>query len=242
MSMSAPPPVAHRPTATPPGPSRRPWTGGRVTALVLGSILALVSFGLLVTGLVGLIYEQTQRDSDGFVEAGPVEFESNGYAVAAGGLTVDTTVPGWLQVERIIGDVRLRAESADGGPVFIGVAEQGTAEDYLAGLAYDEVVEIRGADVRYAAHPGDAPAVAPADADVWRAWTAEPGEQTLVVQLEAGDWVAVAMNADGSAGVDLTGTVAAEFPALAPVAITLLVAGAIGIAVSAVPIYLAVRS
>jgi hypothetical protein len=63
-----------------------------------------------------------------------------------------------------------------------------------------------------------------------------------MVELEAGDWVAVAMNADGTADVDVTGTAAAEFPVLTPVAIALLVAGVIGLAASAIPIFLALRS
>ena len=244
MSTSAPPPVAYPPATTPPGPPTRPWTGGRITALVLGLILALVSLGLLVTGLVGLIFDQTQRDSDGFLESGLVDLESNGYAVVAGGLTVDTSVPGWLQAENVIGDIRLSVESVDGSPVFLGVAEKDAAQPYLADLAYDEVGEISGFSntVTYTPHIGDAPAAVPTEADVWTAWTAGPGEQTLTVELETGDWVAVAMNADGTAGVDVTGTAAAEFPALTPVAITLLVAGVIGLAASAIPVFLALRS
>lgn len=244
MSTSAPPPVAYPPATTPPGPPTRPWTGGRITALVLGSILALVSLGLLITGLVGLIFDQTQRNSDGFLESGQVEFDSNGYAVVAGGLTVDTAVPGWLQAENVIGDIRLTVESTDGSPVFLGVADADAAEPFLADLAYDEVREITGFDykVTYTPHTGDAPAAAPSEADVWSAWTAGPGEQTLTVELEAGDWVAVVMNADGTAGVGVTGMAAAEFPALTPVAITLLVAGVIGLAASAIPIFLALRS
>lgn len=242
MTTSAPPPVAQTPTPASAQPGR-PWTGGRVTALVLGSILALVSLGLLVAGLVGLIFDQTQRDSDGFLEFGPVEFESNGYAVAAGGLTVDTSVPGWLQVDNVIGDVRLHVESTGGSPVFLGVAEQDAVEPFLTGLAYDEVLDISGPGyaVTYTSHTGGAPATVPAEQDVWAAWTAGPGEQTLTVELETGDWVAVAMNADGTAGVGLTGTIGAEFPALAPAAITLLVVGGIGLVASAIPIYLALR-
>jgi hypothetical protein len=40
----------------------------------------------------------------------------------------------------------------------------------------------------------------------------------------------------------VTGTAAAEFPALTPVAIGLLVAGVIGLAASAIPVFLALRS
>jgi hypothetical protein len=214
-----------------------------VTALVLGSILALAFLGALVAGLVGLIFDQTQRDADGFVEFGPAEFESNGHAVAAGGLTVDTSVPGWLQVENVIGDIRLQVESTDGEPIFLGVATEGAVAPYLADIAYDEVREIRGFNhtVGYTPHTGDAPATAPNEQDVWTAWTAGPGEQTLIVELETGDWVAVAMNADATAGVHLTGTFAAEFPALTPAAITLLIVGGVGLALSAIPIYLALR-
>jgi hypothetical protein len=214
-----------------------------VTALVAGSILALVSLGLFVGGLVALIFDQTQRDADGFVEFGPVELESDEYAITAGGLTVDTAMPGWLQVQDVIGDVRLEIESADGDAVFLGVATEDTATAYLSDFAYDEVRDVSGVNytVSYTPHAGNAPTSAPAEQDVWTAWTAGPGEQTLTVELETGHWVAVAMNADGTAGVDLTGTIAAEFPALTPAAIILLIAGGIRLVASAVPIYLAAR-
>jgi hypothetical protein len=243
MSISAPPPVVQPPAPAPSSQPGRPWTGGRVTALVLGSILALVSLGSLLTGLVGLIFDQTQRDADGFLVSGPVEFASDGYAVVAGGLTVDTSVPGWLQVQDVLGDIRLQVESADGEPIFLGVATEGAVAPYLADLAYDEVREISGVvpAVDYTPHPGDAPAATPNEQDIWTAWTAGPGEQTLTVELETGDWVAVAMNTDATADVAFTGTIAAEIPALTPVALTLLIAGVIGMGASAIPLFLALR-
>ena len=243
MSTSAQSPAVHTPGPALPGEPARPWSAGRIIALVAGSLVALLSLGLLVSGLVALIIDQTQRDADGLVEFGPVELESSGYAITAAGLTVDTNIPGWLQVQDVIGDIRLQVESADGGPVFLGVATEGAAAPYLADLAYDEVREISGFSqtVSYTPHTGNAPASAPTEQDFWTAWTAGPGAQTLTVELETGQWVAVAMNADGTAGVDVTSAMAAELPVLTPVAVGLLVAGGLGLVLSAIPIFLAVR-
>lgn len=224
-----------QPTAKP------PWSAGRVTALVIGSIVALVSLGMLASGLAALFIDQTQRDSAGFVSTGSVELESNGYAIVAAGLRVDTQVPGWLQVSDVLGDIRLQAESVDGSPLFVGVAREQDVAAYVDAIGHDEVNRVSGDEVTYRPHPGQAPPSAPTDQDIWTEWTAGPGLQTLTVEPESGRWVAVGMNADGSAEVHVTASVAAELPVLPRAAVTLLIAGAAGLLISAVPIFLAVR-
>lgn len=224
----------------PPGPGR-PWSAGRVLALVIGLLLALFSMGALVTGLVGIVIDQTQRDPDGFIETASVEFESNGYAIVATGLEVDTAVPGWLQLRSVFGDIRLTAEGTDGEPIFVGVAHEEDVAGYLAGMGYDQVIEIRHGNVTYVPHTGEAPESRPADQDIWAAWTEGSGEQSLTVDLETGRWVAVAMNADASADVQVAASAAADLPALPWVAVVLIAAGGTGLLLGAIVIYLAAR-
>src|SRR5215472_8534472 len=84
--------TAHRegkpggPTAVPQRPqgSARPpgWTGGRITALAAGVLLALVSVGLLGSGGTALWANAAQRDAAGYVTTGVHEFATAGSAVA----------------------------------------------------------------------------------------------------------------------------------------------------------------
>ncbi|HEX6198133.1 MAG TPA: hypothetical protein VFZ37_19640 [Jiangellaceae bacterium] len=224
-----------------PTPPSRPWTGGRVMVLVLGSLLALFSLGLLAGGVTTLAIDQTQRDSAGYLTTRTVGFESDGYAIVGAGLEIDTSVPGWLQVRDFIGELQLTVEGAGDESIFVGIAQEDAAEAYLAELGYDEVSEIRGVDVTYIPHPGDDPASAPGEQDFWTTSTEGQGPQTLTFEPETGRWVVVAMNADGTSGVSVTASAAAEVPDLSWIAIILLVAGGAGLLLSALPIYLAAR-
>lgn len=232
--------VYHAPPS-PPEREYRPWSAGRVIAFVIGAFGALMAVSLLVIGLVGLIIDQTQRDSDGLLETEQTELVSNGYAVAASGLEVDTSVPGWLQLRSVFGDIRIVAEGTAGEPIFIGLAHEQDAADYLDTVGYDEVSRISGGNATYRPHPGTAPVSAPSEQDFWAAWTEGSGEQTLTVELDTGNWVAVVMNADGSAGVDVTASAAAELPVLPWAAIVLMVIGGAGLVIAVLVIYLAVR-
>lgn len=95
--------------------------------------------------------------------------------------------------------------------------------------------------MNYAAHNGGAPATDPAAQDFWVASAGGTGDQTLTFDPRDGSWVVVAMNADATAGVDLTARVAAELPVLPWVALIVIGAGAVGLLVAALLIYLAVR-
>src|SRR5690554_2372842 len=197
-----------------PGGEGRPWSAGKVIALVVGLVGALVAMSLLILGIVGLAIDQSQRDSTGMVGTGPVKLESDGYAVSASGLEVDTAVPGWLQLRSVFGDIRITAADTAGRPIFIGIARAADAGGYLDDLSYDEVSRVSGGTVTYLPHLGGAPESAPSDQEFWVAWTQGPGEQTLTVELDTGSWVAVVMNADASPEVDVVASVAADLPAL----------------------------
>src|SRR5262249_19350122 len=73
--------AAHPGGGPPAAPSRpqaaaRPsgWTGGRITALVIGVLLALVSLALLGGGGTALWADTTQRDTAGYLTTSAHEF------------------------------------------------------------------------------------------------------------------------------------------------------------------------
>lgn len=231
-------PTSERPQRRP----TRPWTAGRVVALVVGALLALFSLGLLAGGLAVLAFDLAGRDSEGYIATNAVEFESNSYAIVGSGLEIDTDVPGWLQVRELVGDIQLRVESTGGESVFIGIAREPDARDYLADIGYDEVSEISGVEVTYIPHTGGPPESPPGEQDFWTASTEGQGAQTLMFEPEDGRWVVVAMNSDGSDEVSVTAAVAVEASGLPWLAVALLIAGGLGLLAAALIIYLAVRS
>ena len=103
-----------------------------------------------------------------------------------------------------LGKLRVRAESNDGKPVFVGIARTSDVEDYLRGTAHDVVtdVEYDPFDADYDARRGDREPAAPARQDIWAASAHGAGERALTWDVDDGDWSVVVMNEDGSRGVD----------------------------------------
>ena len=233
------------PPPSPPqdGPAPRRWGAGRVIALVAGCLIALWSLGLGVGGVTLLVIDQAGRDADGFLMSDEVDLESARYAVVSDDAEFEID-PAWQWVPNdVLGRVRLSAVSDNGQPVFVGVGPVEDVRAYLDGVAYDELVSIDGfdRDTTYRPHTGGEPGTAPADSDVWIAASAGPGRQNVDWELTDGTWVAVVMNADGSAGVDAEVSVGATAPALTAVAVVLLVLAVGGLLVAALIITLTLR-
>ena len=108
--------------------------------------------------------------------------------------------------------MRIKAESNDGKPVFVGVARTSDVNDYLRGTAHDVVTDIDYSpfDVDYSTRGGNRDAGAPGLQSFWTAIAEGDGQQTLNWEVEDGDYSIVVMNADGSAGVDTGVSVGAK--------------------------------
>src|SRR5829696_9659030 len=101
----------------------------RIVALVAAAVLGLVSLGLLAAG-GGLLWADSKKDDDGYISTGHDPFTTQTYALATENLDVDAHGTGWLVNEDRYGKIRLRANSADGKPVFIGIARTPDADRY----------------------------------------------------------------------------------------------------------------
>jgi Domain of unknown function (DUF4389) len=131
----------------------------------------------------------------------------------------------------LIGTVRIQVAQASGtAPAFIGVAPAGAAARYLAGVDYATVRGAAGDHGTYTEHAGSAPAVPPGRAGIWTAHAAGSSPQTLTWAVRSGDWMVVAMNADGSGPVAMRVNVGATLPALPWIAVGLLVGGSLFLA------------
>ncbi len=190
---------------------------GRVLLVAVGAVGALLGLALAAVGVVLLVL--SGRDTTfGGAEA---TLSTDRYALVTeaaglGGGGLDATV-------------RVRVRSDQGGPVFVGVAPAADVERYLAGSAYDELVDVRLSPLRATPVPSDgtrAPAP-PADGPRWTVSASGSGEQTIDVPVHDGGRRLVIMNADAAAGVDVTAALSVRAPFLRRLALGLLVAGAV---------------
>lgn len=223
-----PPPVRYGPEAyrgRPPRPSA--WTGARIAAVLLGILLALVGLGAFGTGLsLGFLHVVARED--GYVTSPARHVTSEGYAVLLGDAEVNTVGMPVDWPRRLVGDVRVRAESLDGGEIFVGIAPASEARRYLDGVHHDEIGD---APRRSVEHDGDAPAGPPEGEDLWREEAAGPGVQALEVdELITGRWALVVMSPDAEPGVDARVDVGATLPWLPWAAVVALVVGLLALA------------
>jgi hypothetical protein len=205
-------------------PSR--WTVGRVTALVIGVLLALVSLGLLGGGGAALWADTTQRDAAGYLTTGVHEFSTSGSALASERIDLGSAGIGWLYSPALLGKVRIHVTPVTPGPaLFAGIGPSTSVNRYLAGVSHTV-----GSDFwanRVQAIAGGTPRSAPATQHFWAASATGPGPQTLRWDPAVGPWTVVVMNADGRPGVNVAADLGATYPDLLWIAVGLLAAGAV---------------
>jgi hypothetical protein len=185
--------------ATPAQP--RPSRVGHIMLLVFGTIVALGAMGSLAAGGFVTWANHTQRDHDGYFMTSTHRFASTTYAITQGDVDL-TDFPSSVQPSDL-GTIRVRATSADGKPIFLGIGRERAVDAWLAGVAHDDVTNVEydpfAAD--YARKAGGAPRSTPAAAGIWAASSSGTGTKTVTWEPDEGRWTAVVMNADGSRGV-----------------------------------------
>jgi hypothetical protein len=228
--LAAPPPARGVPAAS--------WTAGRVVSLVIGSLLLLVGLTAGVGGAAVTWADHTQRDTTGYL-TGPTErYTTAGYALRFGAIDLGT----WRSdagLDRWLGTLRVRAESRQGSPVFIGIADSRDVDAYLGAMMtrYRDGGRHYGGMVVLARPPA-----APAGLPWWTASAAGTGRQTLTWQPTPGKWTLVVMNADASARADIDIAGGATVPSLQAIGIGLLAGGGITLLAGALLVGLAIAA
>jgi hypothetical protein len=195
--MSEIPPDARPPPTPPPGAGKTGWTGGRVVAVVLGSIAALIGIALLLGGAALIGAHASARDL---------------------GSDAADVVP-----KDVLGRIRIRAERPGGRPVFVGIGPEREVDAYLRGVAHAEVDDLD--PPRYRNSRGGAPRRPPSAERFWVASTEGSGRQAVSWEVEGGQWTIVAMNADATRRVVLDADVGAKVGWFLGVGIGLVVVG-----------------
>ena len=237
-AMTLPPPggahaACRDATAAPP---RARAGGGHIALVVVGSIVAVLATGVLAGGGVGLIFDQTQRDDQGFLMSSSERFSTGSYALMSEQVRGDFEGPDRIPTG-LIGTVKVRSDSA--APIFVGIAPADRVERYLANVPRDELRDLGDANGTPLAGTG-APA-APQTQPFWVARATGSGEQSVRWKVRDGEWRAVVMAADGTRGVDADLSVGTTVPELGWLSGGLLVGGGILLLVGGTLIYLGAR-
>ena len=253
VSTKPPPPSvgAESPARAPDLPASPPttaggWTGGRITAVVLGALLGLLALGMSLGGGAILLLNGLGRDPAGFLVSPARTLTTPTYAITTGSIDLRTRDLPRMYPSRILGTARIRVTPQDPTQaVFVGIAPTARVEAYLRGVARSTVDDLLSKQ----SGPGVAggpPRTAPAVQPFWTAARWGKGTQTLYWRPRTGAWTVVVMNADGSRPVMVRADVGARVPALPWIGAGLLSAGVLlliaAILLLAIPIARASRA
>lgn len=226
-------PVRHEGAVTPEAhfqqaARRANWTAGRTAALVVGSLLVLVSLVLVGAGGTGIWADFTQRDA-GYVTTGVHEFSTSGSALATEPTHLGSPGVEWLYSPGLLGKVRIRVTPVSAGrTLFVGIGRSTDVDRYLAGVERTVITDFRGAKTE--AVIGTAPHAVPAAQHFWGATSIGPGARTLTWNPRGGSWTVVVMNADAKPGIGVRADLGARMPAVLWIAVGLTLGGAVFLA------------
>jgi hypothetical protein len=208
-------------------PTRRPgWTGGRITALVIGIVMVLVALGFTSAGTVALWADLSHRNSDGYVTTSAHAYSTDGSALVTDPFELGNPGVEWLYPNVVLGQVRIRVTPADASSsTFVGIGPTAEVDRYLAGVSHTQISDYWSDTVKQVA--GGTPSTPPEAHDFWVASASGTGLQTLTWDPANGSWTVAVMNADGKSGVDVTTDLGAEMPSLIGIAAVSLVIGGV---------------
>jgi len=217
----------------------------RVILLVVGSVLALLGMALLAGDAVLGWALATQRDHAGYFTTSNERFRTTTAALTSRG--IDLGAPGdddWW-ADREVARIRIRASSAAGRSVFVGIGPDAAVAGYLAGVPHDELTDVEydpfRASYRRDNAGGRATPAPPGTKRFWVARASGPGTRTVAWDLRPGTWAVVVMNADGRGPVTVDVDLGVRVKYLVPIAIGVGVGGLVLLVIGAVLIALGAR-
>ncbi len=199
-------------------------SGGRVVAIVAGSLLALIAAALIVSGLAVLVGHAVVRDDDGYLNSPTERLVTPTRALTAERVDLGDARGGDWLVDNLDATVRVRASLAGDAPVFVGIARDRDLDAYLHGVAHERVRDWDDGPV-YGRSPGTRTPADPAARDFWVASASGAGAQQAQWEAEGGDWGAVVMRADAGRGIDADVRVGVKIGWLVWLGVGLLVGG-----------------
>ena len=208
----------------------------KLIAAVIGVPMVIGSFALAVGGGIALAVP----DDDGWISAGPVRLQTDSAALVGDDLQIDfggtvadgRTFVSWGEIP-----AEIEITSRNGKDVFVGIATQQDARAYLDGVALDRLTSFdHDHDVEHVL--GTYQAIPPTETDIW---VASSTNGVLEWDIHSGDWAIVAVNADGSPGLDVGVTGSAKIPFLTAIGVVFIALGVLGMTAGSLLTYYGVR-
>ncbi|MHB1087282.1 MAG: DUF4389 domain-containing protein [Acidimicrobiales bacterium] len=201
---------------------------GKVLLVATGALTLLAGLGIAGAG-GGLVWANaTQRDATGYFNTSTEQFQSNGSALVSSVHFAMRPGPNsWISYDPL-GTVRIKAAVANGG-TFIGIAPTDQVDNYLAGVAYDQVTSVSALPFRahYDFVAGSATPALPIAQNFWAASASGSGTEHITWRPAEGNWSIVVMRADAGAGIVAHVAVGTNTGLVLPVGVGLLVGGAL---------------
>ena len=214
------------------------WGVGRVVAVVIGSLLAVVAAALLVAGGIAVVFDQTQRDASGYLMTGARAYDTSTYALVSesyrAGSVGEAVVP-----RSLLGKVRVETQST--AAVFVGIGPARAVDAYLAGVRRDVARKPDAGPRDFSLRAGGPPPTAPVAQHFWVEQATGSGRQVLTWRPESGSWKIVLMSPLGKPGVSAELSVGARLPHLLAIGMGLLAAGFVFAVIGGGVIYAAAR-
>jgi hypothetical protein len=217
------------------------WTAGRIVSVVVGSVLVIAGLSLGGAGATLVAFDQSARDSDGFLTSAQERLSTNGFAITSQDAQIHTDGAPARLPDALVGDVRVSAESATGQAVFLGIAPTAEVRNYLRDVRHATLLDMRDGDPVYRSDAGGTSPASPGSQTFWAA-RASGTDPVLTWTLRDGDWTVVVMNADGSAKVAADVSAGAEVPVLSTIIAVLFVLAGLTLLIGALLIAVPVRS
>jgi hypothetical protein len=202
-------------------------SAGKIVLLVFGAIILLVALALITGGGALVWLDKGHSDSEGFITTNTIHLDRGSYAITTKPADIDLG-SGWFGDRHHVATIKVQGSSEDPSKqIFIGIADEAAVQTYLSGVNYDEIRDFSVYPFRvdYTNHPGNSAPAAPTSQTFWVVSEQGSGTQTLEWELETGNWVLVLMNADGSTGVDVSGSIGVKAPWVFWVGIGFLIGG-----------------
>jgi len=207
---------------------------------ILGSLIALLAIGLLVAGGAVIWATGTHRTADGFITSSTTEVSTESYALTSTHLDLGAVRNDWLPASWLA-TIQVTASSRGDAPLFIGIGSSDDVAEYLEDVAHDEISRIFDGDVTYLRHDGAGVPTIPLEQSFWVASSQGLGPQSLVWDIEPGQWTVLMMNADATPDIAVAASAGARTPWLAVAIVILFLGGLLGAAVGAVMLVFAFR-
>jgi hypothetical protein len=196
-----------------------------------------LALAAIAGGGAAIVYDQTQRDANGYLMTDAETFSTGTYALVSDSYRAGTASD-LVVLRDILGTVRIHADSST--PLFVGIAPADSVSAYLGGAQHAVVSDFDGKESPEIVGEGP-PSAPPAEQTFWAVSAAGTGPQTVSWEPRDGSWRIVVMKPDASQGVTADISLGAKIPDLLWIGVGVLVFGAFLLALGGGLVFLGVN-